>query len=453
MDVTKTLKIQIKPTVEQIELLKKTAEVYRNACNFVSEKAFKFKLKSKFDMQRLYYHDVRDSFGLMSQMAISVFGTVAAKYKTKAKQDKQKKKFEKANKSKKKPNSDKAIQFKVPEYDLVYNKDYSINKQHFSVSVLNSDKRIKVAYISKPFDEYFESLFNKDKRYHFGTAKYKQITIGKKTKHYLFIPITYKVADTVIDESTNVIGIDRGLNFTAVAYNSDKHTDYYNGKQLKQKRAKFKALRTQLQTKHTPSSRRRLKLIGKRENRWMRDVNHCVSKALIQNAKPSSLFVLEDLSNVRSATESVKRKDRYVQVSWAYYDLEMKLKYKAERDGHCVIKVSPEYSSQRCPICGHVHHLNRNKRKHIFMCKHCGYRSNDDRIGAMNLHYLGEVYKTADAEGRKHVCDLGLLSTSPKCNVTFDSKPKAKRRKKKGAVAQAAVTGQLQTNSLQGVGS
>jgi hypothetical protein len=74
--------------------------------------------------------------------------------------------------------------------------------------------------------------------------------------------------------------------------------------------------------------------------------------------------------------------------------------------------------------------------------------ANDDRIGAMNLHYLGEVYKTADAEGRKHVCDLGLLSTSPKCNVTFDSKPKAKRRKKKGAVAQAAVTGQLQTNSL-----
>ena len=63
--------------------------------------------------------------------------------------------------------------------------------------------------------------------------------------------------------------------------------------------------------------------------------------------------------------------------------------------------------------------------------KHCGYRSNDDRIGAMNLHYLGEIYKPANAEGRKQVCDLGLLSTSPKCNVTFDSKPKAKKRKKK----------------------
>lgn len=453
MDVTKTLKIQIRPTVEQIALLNETAEVYRNACNFVSEKAFKFKLKSQFDMQRIYYHDVRDSFGLMSQMAQSVFRTVFAKYKTKLNKISKRKKLEKNCKHKKKPKPDRAIQFKIPEYDLVYNRDYSINKQYFSISVLNSDKRIKVAYIAKPHEEYLESLFNKDKHYHFGTAKYKQVTIGKKTKHYLIVPITYKVDDPVIDESTNVIGIDRGLNFTAVAYNSDKHTDYYNGKQLKQKRAKFKALRTQLQTKHTPSSRRRLKLIGKRENRWMRDVNHCVSKALIQNAKPSSLFVLEDLFNVRSATESVKRKDRYVQVSWAYYDLEMKLKYKAERDGHCVIKVSPEYSSQRCPICGHVHHLNRNKRKHIFVCRHCGYRSNDDRIGAMNLAYLGDMYKTADAEGCKQVCDLGLLSTSPECNVTFDSKPKAKKRKTKGVAAKAADTGQLQTNSIHGIGS
>lgn len=239
MDVTKTLKFKINPTVEQIALLNETAEVYRNACNFVSENVFKFKLKKKDEAQRIYYHTIRDNFGLMSQMAQSVFRTIFAKYKTNAKQ---KKKLEKTSKSKKKPKPDRAIQFKIPEYDLVYNRDYSINKQNFSISVLNSDKRIKVEYISKPYEEYLESLFNKDNKYHFGTAKYKQVTIGKKTKHYLFVPITYKVDDPIIDESTNVIGIDRGLNFTAVSYNSDKHTDYYNGKQLKQKRAMCKSV-------------------------------------------------------------------------------------------------------------------------------------------------------------------------------------------------------------------
>jgi transposase len=32
---------------------------------------------------------------------------------------------------------------------------------------------------------------------------------------------------------------------------------------------------------------------------------------------------------------------------------------------------------------------NRNKKQHLFECKKCGYRSNDDRIGAMNLYQKG----------------------------------------------------------------
>ncbi|HDR7791220.1 TPA: transposase, partial [Bacillus paranthracis] len=32
---------------------------------------------------------------------------------------------------------------------------------------------------------------------------------------------------------------------------------------------------------------------------------------------------------------------------------------------------------------------NRNKKLHTFKCKNCQYQSNDDRIGAMNLHRKG----------------------------------------------------------------
>ena len=45
--------------------------------------------------------------------------------------------------------------------------------------------------------------------------------------------------------------------------------------------------------------------MGNRENRWMQDVNHCVSKALVKENPPKTLFVLEDLTNVRTATERV----------------------------------------------------------------------------------------------------------------------------------------------------
>ena len=144
--------------------------------------------------------------------------------------------------------------------------------------------------------------------------------------------------------------------------------------------------------RHTPSSRRRLKAIGQRENRWMQDINHQVSKALVENNPKHTLFVLEDLSGIRNATERVKTKDRYVSVSWSFYDLEQKLIYKAKQNQSSVIKVDPRYTSQCCPFCGHVEKSNRNKKIHLFTCKKCGYKSNDDRIGAMNLYRMGINY-------------------------------------------------------------
>ena len=100
---------------------------------------------------------------------------------------------------------------------------------------------------------------------------------------------------------------------------------------MKQKRANDSKLRKELPMRHTPSSRRRIKAIGHRENRWMQDINHQVSKALVESNPKHTLFVVEDLSGIRNATERVKTKDRYVSVSWSFYDLEQKLIYKAKQ--------------------------------------------------------------------------------------------------------------------------
>ena len=124
----------------------------------------------------------------------------------------------------------------------------------------------------------------------------------------------------------------------------------------------------------------------------MQDVNHCISKALVESNPKGTLHVIEDLSEIRSATERVRVKDRYVSVSWSYYDLEQKLIYKANEHGQKVIKVNPRYTSQTCPKCGHIAKDNRDKQKHIFCCKNCCYTSNDDRIGAMNLYRMGIEY-------------------------------------------------------------
>lgn len=138
----------------------------------------------------------------------------------------------------------------------------------------------------------------------------------------------------------------------------------------------------------------------------MSDINHQISKALVESNPKGTLHVIEDLSGIRSATERIRVKDRYVLVSWSYYDLEKKLTYKALEHGQKVIKVDPRYTSQTCPKCGHIESANRNKAKHLFCCKNCGYSSNDDCIGAMNLYRMGIEYlvesqvSTSDLRGQ-----------------------------------------------------
>ena len=107
--------------------------------------------------------------------------------------------------------------------------------------------------------------------------------------------------------------------------------------------------------------------------------NHCISKALVCGNPDGTLFVLEDLTGIRSATERVRVKDRYVQVSWAYYDLEKKLEYKAAMHGSRVVKMDRANTSQTCPICGQVDGKSRKRNTHTFKCTACGYTTNDDR--------------------------------------------------------------------------
>ena len=363
--MTITAKIQISATVDDKVLLDETMSVYADACNYVSDYVFRTHNLKQFSLNKVLYSELRERFGLKSQMAQSVFKTVIARYKTILE------------------NESKWIKpsFKKPQYDLVWNRDYSLTQNRFSVNTLNG--RVKLPYFSEGMSKYFDHTV-----YKFGTAK----LVNKHGKYFLHIPVTYDVKESNISDIRNVVGIDRGINFVVATYDSKHKSGFVSGKAIKQKRANYSKLRKELQMRHTPSARRRIKAIGQRENRWMQDVNHCVSKALVKSNPKHTLFVLEDLSGVRNATERVKTKDRYVSVSWSFYDLEQKLIYKAKQNQSSVIKVDPRYTSQCCPVCGHTEKSNRNKKIHLFTCRKCGYKSNDDRIGAMNLYRMGIDY-------------------------------------------------------------
>ena len=360
-----TAKIQISVDVDSKILLDETMSAYSAACNYVSDYVFRTHDLKQFSLNKALYSILREKFSLKSQMAQSVLKTVVARYKTILE------------------NQKKWIRpcFKRPQYDLVWNRDYSLTRSCFSVNTLKG--RVKLPYFVKGMSKYFDHTI-----YKFGTAK----LVNKRGKYFLHIAVTYDIEEVGLSEICNIVGIDRGINFVVATYNSKHRSDFVNGRIIKQKRANYSKLRKELQMRQTPSARRRLKAIGSRENRWMQDVNHCVSKALVRANPKHTLFVLEDLSGVRNATERVKTKNRYVSVSWSFYDLEQKLIYKAKQNQSIVIKVDPRYTSQRCPVCGHIEKANRNKKTHLFSCKSCGYKSNDDRIGAMNLYHMGVNY-------------------------------------------------------------
>jgi putative transposase len=367
VELTITAKIKILPNEEQKDLLLKTIRAIKDGMNYVSEVVFETKVLGQAKLIKMTYEELRLGYGLRSQMAQSVARAVIAKYKS--------------VQSNGHPWT--KIRFKKPEYDLVWNRDYSLTKGVFSVNTL--DGRIKVPFETKGMESFFDGTWR------FGTAK----LILKKGKYFLHIPMTKTFEDVDLNQIRNVVGVDLGVNFIATAYDSKGITTFFRGRWIKDKKAHFQRIRKSLQKRGTRSARRRLKAIGQRENRWMTHMNHAVSKALVEKAGKNSLIVLENLEGVRSATEKVHKRDRWYIVSWAFYQLRQMMEYKAKMNQSTVIVVDPKYTSQTCPKCGHTEKANRNKKKHIFRCRTCGYTSNDDRIGAMNLHRKGMEYLSA----------------------------------------------------------
>ena len=383
-----TAKFRILPDEQYHQLLHDTMRSYSDACSYVSGRVAAEKIPvNEHKIRGRCYEDIRNEFHLPSQMTQSVIKNVVTAYKSvRTNQERYPEKFKKKKKREAEGKEDEPIipVFRSPQLSLVWNRDYSIvwnkgkTERLFSVNTLNG--RIKVRFFMKAM----EWAFAEGAR--FGSAQ----LVYKHGKFFLHVAVTVEMPDLPVLSSdiSNVVGIDRGIRFLTVSYDGKK-TSFASGAEVKKKRAHYKKLRQDLQKRKTRSARRRIRAMGQRENRWMNDVDHCLSKTLICSYPKGTLFVLEDLTGIRSETERVKTGDRYVSVSWSFYDLELKLMYKAQKYGSSVIKVDPAYTSQRCPKCGHTERGNRDKKNHVFKCKECGYTSNDDRTAAMNLYGMG----------------------------------------------------------------
>ena len=150
------------------------------------------------------------------------------------------------------------------------------------------------------------------------------------------------------------------------------------GKQAPHIHKKYKALRSNLQSKHLY---KKLKQTKGKETRKVKDINHKISKKIVQLAKETKSGIkLEQLEGIRKNKKNSKD-FRYQLNSWSYYQLGQMIMYKALLMGIPVQYIRPAYTSQMCSKCNQLGKRNGK----VFKCSFCKHTDHADVNAAFNI--------------------------------------------------------------------
>jgi IS605 OrfB family transposase len=245
----------------------------------------------------------------------------------------------------------------------------TVNLIHGIATIASTNGRIKAAfYIPSHYRDYLS-----------WTIKSSTISYDRRNKvFYLHVSLEHSDPEKAKDHV--VLGIDRGIVNIAVCSNNT----FYNSKMIKNRRARYAYLRKELQSKGTRSAKRKLKRLAGRERRFVADVNHCISKQIVNSEY--TVFALEDLSKIRVQKRRGKEFDRKLN-NWSFYQLEQFVGYKAVTLGKHILLVDARYTSQKCSNCGHTYKGNREGS--AFRCRKCGFQLHADLNASRNIAQAG----------------------------------------------------------------
>jgi putative transposase len=178
------------------------------------------------------------------------------------------------------------------------------------------------------------------------------------------------------------LGVDLGI----VNLATDSAGEHFTGVIVHLVRKRYHLRRQRLQKVGTRNAKRRIRRMGQREARFQKDVNHCISKKLVQKAAVlRKAIALDDLNGIRERT-TVQRKHRYERHSWAFFQLRQYIAYKAAWVGVPVYLVDPRNTSRTCSRCGRCEKANRRSQAE-FLCQNplCRHAMNADYNAAINI--------------------------------------------------------------------
>lgn len=251
----------------------------------------------------------------------------------------------------------------------VNNQNYRVRDNRIDFPVMMNGKSKRISVPVKLTDRQNMLLSN---------AKLGTMRIVVKNR-VLVAQIVYEAVEPELKPDGNIMGVDLGIKCPAVSYCSDGSIKFYgNGRRNRYMRRHYAYLRRKLQASKKMKA---VMCINDKEQRIMRDIDHKLSHDIIKTAIAHNVKVikLEQLQNIRSTTRR-SRKNNHSLHTWSFYRLAKFIEYKARLAGITVEYVNPAYTSQRCPVCGSIHHADDR----TYTCE-CGFHIHRDILGAMNI--------------------------------------------------------------------
>lgn len=242
-------------------------------------------------------------------------------------------------------------------------------------------------------------------------------TLNKTKRGDYYINVCVKWPTNPTGQRLKVVGVDLGRRDIATTSTGKS----WSGKQIQSIRDRYSFVRANVQSKRTRSSRRLLRRLSGREQRFQKWLNHNISKQLVQEAKQIGAdLAFEDLTNIRESLNKKPRSktERRRTNNWAFYQLRLFVRYKANIAGVKVVFVPAAYTSQTCSRCGHIHPVKGKSYRNgkVFKCGHCGFEHDADINAANNIAALGKSVSLPESPGMS--CQLeGQLSLFPMIQI------------------------------------
>jgi len=342
-----TLQIKLLPDTQQSNSLLNTVKECNRVCNDISDTVWQNKTFNQFKLHHLVYHPIKQSSRLSAQILVRCISKVINSYK-----------------------KDRKVKRQFKELGAITYDSRILSYKGMSISIWSVDGRLKIPFVCHN-PKYLPYI------------KGEADLVYKKGKFFLFQ--TVEVPEEDIRDIEEFIGVDFGINNLATLSDGTNFTS----KNLNKVRDKYFKVRRSVQRKGTKGSKKLLKRLKGREQRFATVTNHTISKQIVGKAiSENKGIAIEDLAHIRERTK-VRKAQRRKHHFWAFAQLRSFLEYKAKLAGVPLVVVNPHYTSQTCNVCKRIG--NRNGMH--FSCPSCGNISDADVNAAKNIAQLGASCK------------------------------------------------------------